>query len=189
MPELPEWLLEPDFVSASVAANPWAVGDIVAQLREAEMQLHLRLSARQSTRWSAQSDDMPALPAWAADEDDAQRRMVVALGRLALGAAVEAALAEAALDLCTPGSRGGDGDGTLARLYQDAFLVAVWTSAHAQYVSAVQFGVEEPPPPCLHSVPNAAAELDLSDLFARRACQRACPKGASPLLQIFCRCT
>lgn len=188
---LPEWFFELDFTSACHAADPWVVGQFVLELRAAERQLRLSSSTRNNVQWAPQQteEDMTALPPWAADDDDAQRRMVVALGRMALGAAVEAAFAEAALDCCAPGARGTESDAATARVYQDAFLVAVWTSAHAQYVSSVQFGVEEPPPPSLHSVPNAATELDLSDLFARRTCQRACPKKATALLQILCRCT
>lgn len=191
LPELPEWLFELDFVSACHAADPWVVGQVVLELGTAEKQLRLSAAARGGQCWPPQqgSKDLAALPNWAADDDDAQRRMVVALGRMAFGAAAEAALAEVALDRCAPGARGADAGVALARIYQDAFLVAVWTSAHAQYVSAVQFGVEEPPCPGLHSVPNAAAELDLSDLFARRTCQRACPKKAASMLQILCRCT
>lgn len=189
--ELPDWLFELNFASACHAADPWVVGQLVLELGAAERQLRLSAAARGGRRWTPQqgTEDLAALPNWAADDDDAQRRMVVSLGRMALGAAAEAALAEAALDRCAPGERGADADAALARTYQDAFLVAVWTSAHAQYVSAVQFGVEEPPCPGVHSVPNAASELDLSDLFARRTCQRACPKKAASLLQILCRCT
>lgn len=196
LPRLPEWLLEPDFVSARAAADPWEVGDLVRALQAAERQLRLCSAGRCSATgpWfpSEVSPETPALPAWAADDDEAQKRMVVALGRLALGAAVEAAFVEETLDRCAPGAvvaRGGEPDAAVARLYHDAYLVSVWTSAHAQYVSYVQSGVEEPPPPGIHSVPSAATDLDLSDLFARRTCQRQCPKAAAPLLQILCRCT
>lgn len=190
--ELPEWLFELNFATACYAADPWVVGQLVLNLGAAERQMRLSAAARGGQHWTPQqgSENLTALPNWAADDDAAQQRMVVALGRMALGAAVEAALAEEALDRCAPRARrNADADVALARTYQDAFLVALWTSAHAQYVSAVQFGIEEPPSPGLHSVPNAAAEMDLSDLFARRTCQRVCPKKAIPLLQILCRCT
>ena len=107
--------------------------------------------------------------------------MVLALGRLALGAAIEAAFCE---------SDARDAPAThAARTYNDAYLVAVWTSAHAQYISYIQSGVEDPPPPSINSVPNAASELDFSDVFARRTCLRSCHKPAQPLLRVFMRCT
>jgi len=191
--ELPVWFTQMDFLHARSNADPWAAGEYVHELRAAERQLRLRASGRAAwcRRWELQdpSEEIPALPAWAADAEESQKCMVVALARLALGSAIEAAFAEEALDRCAPGARTSDCDNASGRLYQDAFLVAVWTSAHAQYVSCVQSGVEEPPVPGLQSVPNAAAEFDLSDLFARRFCARLCPKPAMPLLQILMRST
>ena len=192
--ELPGWLTELDFWRAFSAADPWEVGSLVQRLRAAERQLRLRSAGRAASRgakWELGNPpaDVPALPAWAADADEAQKRMVVALGRLALGAAIEAALVEETLDRVAPGARTQDGDHVTGRLYQDAFLAALWSSAHAQYIAYVQSGVEEPPPPGVNTVPNAAAEFDLSDLYSRRFCQRLCPKGATPLLQILMRCT
>lgn len=195
LPELPSWLWEPDFVKARAAADPWQVGVAVKELRRAERFLRTRVASRTPmAAWAAEGapgDGTPAIPSWAADDAEAQKRMVVALGRLALGAAVEAVLAEKAIDLLVPGATAESTgcDGAAARVYQDAFLASVWTSAHAQYVSYVQQGVEEPPGPSVFTVPSALSEFDHSDLFARRSCQRQCPKGALPLLQILSRCT
>jgi len=194
VPDIPGWLMDLDFTHANATANPWVVGDLVHQLRAAERQLRVRAAGRApaGSQWELTDPaaDVPALPSWAADADEAQKCMVVALGRLALGAAIEAALSEEALDRIAPGARTStDGDYVSGRLYHDAFLLATWTSSHAQYISYIQSGVEEPPNPGLHSVPNAAAELDLSDLFSRRTCPRLCPKAAMPLLQILMRST
>ena len=77
-----------------------------------------------------------------------------------------------------------------ARLYADGHLVAVWTSAHAEFVSQVQMGVEEPAPPSLFAVPNASADFDWSELFGRRWCPRQCAnKSALALLNCLTRCT
>lgn len=194
MPEMPSWLWAADFVQARASADPWSAGALVQALRRAERLLRTRVARRAAHgAWPAERappGGTPAIPAWAADGDEAQKRMVVALGRLALGAAVEAVLAEKAVDLFDPAVTPPPGCGQAAgRLYQDAFLVSVWTSAHAQYVSYVQQGIEEPPAPGVFTVPSALSEFDHSDLFARRSCQRQCPKGAMPLLQILCRCT
>ena len=194
LPEMPAWLTELDFGQAFAVANPWEVGTLVQSLRAAERQLRLRSAGRAASngaKWELvdPSVDVPALPAWAADDQEAQKRMVVALGRLALGAAIEAAIAEETLDRVAPGGRTTDGDHVTGRLYQDSFLVALWSSAHAQYISYIQSGVEEPPLPGISTVPNSAAEFDLSDLYSRRFCQRLCPKGATSLLQVLCRST
>lgn len=194
VPDLPAWFWEPDFAKACAVANPWSVGGFVQELRRAERVLRARLATRMSAAaWASEPtplEGIPALPRWAADDGEAQKRMVVGLGRLALGAAVEAVLAEKAVDLLPPGVRDTTSCGRAAAcLYQDAFLVSVWVSAHARYVSYVQQGVEEPPAPSVFTVPSALSEFDHSDLFARRSCQRQCPARAASLLQILCRCT
>jgi hypothetical protein len=192
----PPWMLELDFRSACAAANPWTVGEIAERLRDAEQ----RLRAGCPTDWAMREHDFeefPPLAAWSAHNDESQKRMVVALGRLVLGAAIEAAIAKAASDLGSPGERPPQRSGEvpseravrLSRMYQDAFLVSIWTSAHAQYVCDIQFGVEEPPAPSLHSIANAAAEVSLGGLYERRSCPRACPKPALQLLQVTMRST
>lgn len=191
LPALPEWLYELDFARACVNADPWAVGDLVQQLRAVEHRLRLRAAARNASclRWKLNDPppETPALPEWAADDENAQKHMVVALGRLAFGSAIEAAFVQSALDHGAPGAPEADSSGP--RIYNDAYLVAVWTSAHAEYVSCVQSGVEEPPVPGPLTVPNAAGEFDLSDIFSRRFCPRVCSKSTLPLLQMLMRCT
>lgn len=191
--EVPTWLTKTNFVHAVSAADPWMVGGLVQRLRAVERQLRAQTAKRSTTagKWRVVDPppDVQALPQWAADEPVAQTRMVVALGRLALGAAIEAALVEETLDRAEPGARVAVNDRRIGRLYQDAFLASIWTSAHAQYVSCIQFGIEEPPPPSIHTFPNSFAEFDFSDVYQRRFCQRLCPKGASPLLQVMCRST
>jgi len=191
--EIPDWVTMLNFVHATAYADPWEAGAIIASLRASEKQLRTRsmLRAPAQARWPTEDpeQDVGALPPWAADAESAQIAMVIALTRMALGAAVEAAFAEEALDCNMPGSRTGCDTTDAARHYNDAFLAAVWTSAHACYVSAIQSGVEEPPLPELSSVPNAAAEFDFSDLYSRRTCARLCPKSSMPLLSVFMRST
>lgn len=116
------------------------------------------------------------------------RRMLFAATRLALGAAIEAANAKEASIIAPPGARKTDVF-SIARLYNDAFLASVWTSAHAMYISQLQNGFEEPSAPGLFTVPNAYSIFDLTDLFARRTCPRQCPKDAQPLLHVLMRST
>jgi hypothetical protein len=193
---VPAWMLDLDFRAAAEAANPWAVGEIAERLRSAEQ----RLRAGCPSSWAMREQDFeefPPLAAWSAHNNESQKRMVVALGRLVLGAAIEAALANAASEISLPGERPSQRSGEvpsecslrMSRMYQDAFLVSIWTSAHAQYVSDIQLGTEEPPVPGLHAVANAAAEVALGGLYERRSCPRACPKQASQLLQVTMRST
>lgn len=192
---LPDWLVELDFGQAFSSADPWTVGSLVQDLRAAERELRSRSAARSAVKgaqWRVVDppSDVPPLPSWAADDHEAQKRMVIALGRLALGAAVEAALVEETLDRIAPGAHtAADDEPQTGRLYQDAFLVAIWSSSHAQYIAYIQSGMEEPPVPGISTVPNAAAEWDFSDVYSRRFCQRICPKGPSWLLQVLCRST
>lgn len=193
---VPAWMLDLDFRAAAAAADPWAVGEIAERLRSAEQ----RLRANCPSEWAMREHDFeefPPLAAWSAHNDESQKRMVVALGRLVLGAAIEAALAKAASEISLPGERPSQRSGEVpsecalrvSRMYQDAFLVSIWTSSHAQYVSDVQMGTEEPPVPGLHTVANAASEVSLGGLYERRSCPKACPKQASQLLQVMMRST
>ncbi len=134
-------------------------------------------------------DDVPALCDWSAFGVGPETRMAIAAVRLALGAAVEAALARASVAECwtmaKPGkavplgksklggeawARTPDGKRQLkaARLYNDAALVAAWTSAHAAFVEDCQAGLLEPPSPSIFSVLNSFTEYNFADLLARR---------------------
>ena len=190
---IPTWLYQLSFVHANGSADPWVAGDWIKVFRDSERALRrkARHRAPPGAEWNVDTAcaDLPAIPPWAADDDGAQLRMIVAIVRMAMGAALEAALVNDALNLSVPGDRIEDSDGAMARVYNDSFLVAVWTSSHAHYVAAVQSGVEEPPFPDISTIPNAANELDLSDLFARRSCPRQCHKPASPLLHVLMRST
>lgn len=191
--DLPPWVTMLNFIHAASYADPWRAGNIILCLRTIERRLRERSAQRAPAhaKWTIEDaqEDVPALPSWAADTDTAQINMVIALTRMQLGAAIEATLAEEALDCNTPGSRTGCDPLEAARRYNDAFLVAVWTSAHASYVASIQSGVEEPPPPGLNSIPNSASEFDFSDLYSRRTCARLCPKGSNSLLSVFMRST
>lgn len=125
-------------------------------------------------------------------------RRAAAVRRLALGAELEKLAATRCKQLACGSRRAIEHASAAARreatqLYHDAYLVAVWTSAHAEYVAALddEDGDEEPPPPTVHTVPNALSGIDLSDLYARRANPResGVPKAAEPLVALLGRCT
>ena len=134
-------------------------------------------------------EGVPALCDWSASGLEPETRMAIAVVRLALGAAIEAAFAKAGVAECwgmaKPGKAvplgkarlGGEAwaktaDGkrqlNVARLYNDAALVAAWTSAHAAFVEDCQSGVLEPPSPSIFSVLNSFTEYNFGDLLARR---------------------
>ena len=198
---IPSWLTDLDFYNAHFHANVWGIGELVHALKASEERLRLRAKEAYGTEWTVYNrrDNVAAFPPWGATEDEAQLRMALALGRLALGSALEAAFALQDLELSgeDSGELSGEssqepsgessGDPAQPRLYNDALLVAVWTSAHAEYTSNIQSGVEEPPHPSVHSIPNSLSEYDFGGLFAMRACPRLCPKTCLPLLQVFQR--
>lgn len=200
--DIPDWLTDLDFGNAFFNADVWSVGALVHELKAVEARLRQQAADHYGATWTVGRPDetMAALPAWAATEEEAQMRMVLALGRLALGSAVEAAFAledcrrSAARQTAEPSSpsdmqaeREEVPSPTPPRMYNDALLAAVWTSAHAEYVAYIQSGVEEPPFPSVHSFPNSTCEYDFGGLFCMRPCTRMCPKSALPLLQMFQR--
>ena len=96
-----------------------------------------------------------------------------------------------------------------ARLCHDSYLAAVWTSAHAEYLVAIEemfnahcttFAVEDGPlcktkrieslsipTPELHWVACASNMFDTSTLYERVDCPRACPKEVRALLAVLVR--
>ena len=77
----------------------------------------------------------------------------------------------------------------LALCYADAYRAAVWTSAHAEYLSALDAGIFHPPPPCIRSLPCASSGIDLSGFFAYRIAPTEACKAALPLVALLHRCT
>lgn len=148
-----------------------------------------------------------ALHPWSALGAESETRMALATVRLAIGAAIEVAFASVGVrdhwTMARPGKAvplgkarlGGEAwakstDGKkqmrVARLYNDAALVAVWTSAHAVFVEDCQAGVLEAPPPSIFSVLNAYTEYNFSDLFARRVQPKNKDiKAAVPMLNML----
>lgn len=121
-------------------------------------------------------------------------RRTAALWRVRVGEGIERAVAarcEAECPLSRRTTLEPAEAATASRLYFDAYAAALWTSAHAEYVAALDAGIEEPAEPSVGSVPCASSAVDLSDLFARRANPRdsGVPKEAESLVQLLARCT
>lgn len=163
-------------------------------------------------REDAEADDrllggVSALHAWSAVGVEPETRMAVAAVRLAIGAAMEAAFANVGVAdhwaMARPGKAvplgkarlGGEAwakstDGKkqmrVARLYNDAALVAVWTSAHAVFVEDCQAGVLDAPSPNIFSVLSSYTEYNFSDLLARRTrAKNKDIKAALPMLNML----
>lgn len=200
--DIPDWLIQPNFDTAVVKQDPWMAWKIVEPLCLAERALRRASADRRPGTLNWQCDTLghcnegllptTPLPPSAATEAVSQRRMVAATARLALGAAIEAALVDEVLDVTSVGQRVVK-DSQMheaAHLYSDAHKVSVWTSAHAQYVSTIQAGFEEPTTPNIATVPSALTEFDLSDLFMRRFNPRTCGnKNSMAIINILTRST
>ena len=127
----------------------------------------------------------------AVEREGGDRRRA-ALARVRLGAETEAHIIAVCNRECPVSERAtGVPSAGACQLYFDAYAVAVWTSAHAEYVASLDAGIVEPAPPTIGTVPCAGSSLDLSDLFARRANPRetGVPKNAESLVQLLGRCT
>ena len=192
--ELPTWLLCLNFDEAVRTCVFADCATQASRLREAERAL------RRGSAGSAGSADVrrpnesvEPVPPTAASSEMAMHRIMCATTRLALGAALEAALICETNRVLPPGlkatERSAAQSSSAARLFNDSALVAVWTSAHAFYVNSIQEGLEEPPPPTIFTCLNAFSMTDFSDLFARRTSAKNCSKEALPLLNILSRCT
>jgi hypothetical protein len=135
-------------------------------------------------------------------EQHAYMRRNLAAARVALGAVLEAVIADCALSVVQPGQTYRQNHGQshhlpdkmtqlkLARIYSDSFKISLWTSANAYFVSMMNIGIETPHAPCIFSVPSSATEFDWSDVFSRRSLPRQTGnKLTQPLLNLFMRCT
>tara|TARA_B110001452_G_scaffold267100_2_gene275761 strand:+ start:6115 stop:8766 length:2652 start_codon:yes stop_codon:yes gene_type:complete len=146
--------------------------------------------------------------------------LAVALTRLALGDLLERFVGLRTNAVCgvhdtlrDPHAR------ATARLFQDSYLMAVWTSAHAQYVATVfdllahdrvrvEGLVNDPEPreqPCarlsnacthfgvpapeLHLVPCVSNTPDVGPLCERATAHRTCTKTSQPLIAVLARAT
>lgn len=162
---------------------------LCADWREAGVETALRRRAPPGTAlWLISG------PIEQAAEEARESRSKAALMRVQLGAALERALADECDALCPLTARGSAEDAVVrqaSQLYFDAYAIAVWTSAHAEYLVALEEGHEEPGEPSPGSFPCAASAIDLSDLFARRSSPKetGVPKAAEPLVQLLARCT
>lgn len=178
VPPLPTWLLACRLSDASSSAAREDARQLAAAF--------WRLEARVYGETPSQSEDghVPGADAPCA-------LSAVALARLAFGACCEAYATVAATRLAASGEapESGATSSALCRLYSDASLAAVWTSAHATHLEqALRCGIACEP--TLHSVLCEAAELDLSDLYARRTAPRPLPsKDAGHMLALMTRCT
>ena len=160
---LPEWLVLADFESAAAK---------LAQLPEEKVRRALRIARRAAVVAGAapEATGGPAAdgpPDWAADTEVCSnettatlacrppRRAALAALRLWVGAALEAlcaASATAAFDpACRP--RTAAVRTAAAQVFEDGFRLAVFTSAHADFLEALHAGFTEPAAPSLHGEP------------------------------------
>ena len=75
------------------------------------------------------------------------------------------------------------------QLWADSAHVAVWTSAHAECACAVAHNGFLMAEPCAAHLPCFLSEIDLSDLYARRADAHSSSKESTPLKHLLQRAT
>ena len=198
---LPGWVQSPRLEDAAARCDTGvALVNATSAMELVRAQRRMR-QLLESEAAGAAPDAEPAQSVALPDMDPCRVAVVV---RLCHGEMLEAYARCRALRLC--GVRevplGSAEQAEFARLCHDAALVAVWTSAHAEYLvtfdelterhpgaqppTAVELQV---PPPELHTVPCAANGVDLTALYERAGAPRACPKGAQGLLAVLTRVT
>lgn len=122
-------------------------------------------------------------------------RKRAAAGRVCHGAVLEAFAAERAAALYPIDRVELPPDAAdqrlVCQLYFDAYAAAVWTSAHAEFIAALDEGLVEPQSPTIGTFPCASSAFDVSNLFIRRSMPKgeAYPKCSEALVQLLSRCT
>ncbi len=117
---------------------------------------------------------------------------LVCVARLLLGACCEAFASKECSRICPHGEkpRNESAARKASQLYHDASMAACWTSAHAQHLHEAETRGWVISWPSVHSVACAPAEMDLSDLYARRVSTRGVhSKDAVGMLSLLARCT
>ena len=197
VPPLPPWMLVCRLTG--VLGSEAETGVDVDATRDAT-----RAEARElaATLWKLEArirdEVLPAVDRSEGEHTGGVQFSAVGLARLALGACCEA-YAAVATARPTAGPAGSpppaeqpeavDARRKVCRRYADAALIAVWTSAHAvHFEHSMRWGIACDP--TIHSVLCEAAELDLSDLYARRTASRPLlSKDANYMLALMSRCT
>ena len=134
--------------------------------------------------------------------DASDPSIACALARLAYGELLEASAAREATSICNATSMPvfAISGPALARLHHDAYLAALWTSAHAEYLASAAALVAESngearasdaPPPNVYSTTSLSSAPDLSVLFHHRfgEYKTVLSKAASSMLEVLVRCS
>lgn len=210
---LPAWVQSTAFGDAVARCDPATYSTAVAQaMALVRAQRRLRELIDAEVECERNGDDVDAFSETDLGPEAAQPmaepvmdpHCVAAIVRLCHGELLEAYASRKALRLCgvnevvvVPAQQA-----EFAQLCSDASLVAAWTSAHAEYLFAVdELLVGAPngraptvtellvPPPELQSVPCAANNADLIALYERAGSPKACAKSAQSLLAVLSRVT
>jgi len=118
----------------------------------------------------------------------------VVIIRIVLGDLLEEHAKAQALSIASPCVSkktlgGGTGGGRLCQLYFDACAVAVWTSAHVQFLDILNQTSEPLAEPSIFLVPNAFTTLDFAVLYERKSGAKTLPSESKYLMQLISRCT
>ena len=131
-------------------------------------------------------------------------RCSFALARVAYGEMLESFAAFYASKICAVSETpvANPERAVFSRLCNDAYLVAMWTSAHAEYVACLKDVCNSSkdslsdsemllPAPEVSSTISMSSAPDLSELFERRGCdeKKEIHKKCSGIFSVLCRCT
>lgn len=188
MPELPRWMTEACMSHVLCSGEGY---DASPETTEEASEMVRRLSLLE-TEILGEGGTVKPVDKPVDKHADLKGASVVCIARLLWGACCEAFAAKQCSRICPHGER--PRNDTVARkasqLYHDSSLVACWTSAHAQYFHEVESKGWAIAWPNIHSVACAPSEMDLSDLYARRASTRGVhSKDAVCMLSLLTRCT
>ena len=212
---LPEWVQTLLFADAVTQCDATVCATAVARamaLVRAQRRLRELIDAETETEQvgggqevdSLSESDLGPEPTQPMREPAMDPHRVAAIVRLCHGELLEAYAARRALQLCGVGEvlLSSAQQAEFAQLCSDAGLVAVWTSAHAEYLATIdELMVGAPggtppsvtellvPPPELQTVLCAANNTDLIALYERASSPKACPKSAQGLLAVLARVT
>lgn len=190
VPHVPQWIT---CLRMDVAIHAAELALIVPRLARLEVDIAAELRVAIGGTGGDASGPEPGDTCEDAEFELHTPQRMLAVARLLLGACCEAHLALVCARRARPRTRPACPHELRAtrRMYRDSCLVAVWTSAHAQYLMDLADVGMALSDPSLHTVPSEPTELSLADVYSRRLCPGACASApeTKQLMLMLSRCT
>ena len=190
--QLPAWTVLLDFEMAAAK---------MARVSPKRIRHWFRV-ARRAAGAPMPSGDTPQLQGWAVDTclqhnettykmpTTAAKRKTLAALRLVIGDVLEQNACAAATLVMPEAERRPTSlkaRAEAAKLFQDSFCAAVFTSAHCDFLEACHAGIAEARAPNIHTHPNSLCETDLTGFLERRGHLGSVQKGPAALIALLVR--